>query len=364
MNDYYKDKKYFVYRHVAPNGNMYIGITSKSTPEERWGRGGNGYKSNAHFWSAIQKYGWDNFEHIIVAHGLPVDTACRLESYLITKYNTMEAGYNQTSGGIRPTEITSEIRQAISCKVRAYHASLPEGAWSAKFKGHVISESARRKQSAKLKGRKVPQDIIDRRVVTFKKNLTPEIRYRIGSATRGKHLSEAARLKISAAHTGKIVTAETRQKLSQSLHDTYANSPRVWVHRANEECWIDIANLPEYISSGYVQGRCNVKNIYISRCGQTIKITESDLDSYLIDGWARGFDSSRHANLRKSQQKFIYSYKGNTFNSGEELAQYLRVNGYPKIVQGTINVICQGKTVLAYPELSTEITRRPCNESM
>ena len=70
MRDYYIDRKYFVYRHVAPNGKMYIGITSKSDPTHRWGSGGVCYKKNAHFWNAIQKFGWDNFQHIIVAHGL------------------------------------------------------------------------------------------------------------------------------------------------------------------------------------------------------------------------------------------------------------------------------------------------------
>ena len=83
MTDYFKHRKYFVYRHVAPNGKMYIGITGKSDPIYRWGAGGICYKKNVHFWSAIQKYGWDNFQHIIVAHGLSVDTACHLEEYLI-----------------------------------------------------------------------------------------------------------------------------------------------------------------------------------------------------------------------------------------------------------------------------------------
>ena len=113
MSNYYLTRKYFVYRHVAPNSKMYIGITSRLNPEDRWGKDGKGYIENTHFWNAIQKYGWNNFKHIIVAHNLDVDTACHLEEYLIKKYDTMNNGYNQTSGGVRPTEITDEIRDKI-----------------------------------------------------------------------------------------------------------------------------------------------------------------------------------------------------------------------------------------------------------
>ena len=46
------------------NNKVYIGQTIQS-PEERW-KNGNGYKGCYYFYNAIQKYGWDNFEHIIL----------------------------------------------------------------------------------------------------------------------------------------------------------------------------------------------------------------------------------------------------------------------------------------------------------
>ena len=65
---------YIVYQHKNKiNGKVYIGITMQD-PERRW-RHGEGYKSSPHFYAAIQKYGWDNFE-IFVA-GIP---NCRLHS--------------------------------------------------------------------------------------------------------------------------------------------------------------------------------------------------------------------------------------------------------------------------------------------
>ena len=59
---------YTVYMHTSPSNKRYIGVT-KQKPISRWRTDGSGYKHNKHFWNAIQKYGWDNFEHIIIEEG-------------------------------------------------------------------------------------------------------------------------------------------------------------------------------------------------------------------------------------------------------------------------------------------------------
>lgn len=50
---------------------------------------------------AIQKYGWDNFEHNILFTNLSKEQACEKEQELIKYYNSMDRnfGYNSTSGG-------------------------------------------------------------------------------------------------------------------------------------------------------------------------------------------------------------------------------------------------------------------------
>lgn len=59
------EKPYCVYIHTNKiNKKSYIGITCQK-PEHRWGCNGNGYAECPHFWRAIQKYGWDNFDHKI-----------------------------------------------------------------------------------------------------------------------------------------------------------------------------------------------------------------------------------------------------------------------------------------------------------
>ena len=66
---------YSVYKHVnKTNGKVYVGIT-KQKPEQRWGYNGVNYKNSPRFWSAIQHYGWDNFEHIIIQDQLTHDEA-------------------------------------------------------------------------------------------------------------------------------------------------------------------------------------------------------------------------------------------------------------------------------------------------
>lgn len=363
MSDYYINRKYFVYRHVAPNGKMYVGITSKQNPRDRWGFNGSGYASNKHFWNAIQKYGWDNFEHIIVAHDLNVETACHLEEYLINKYDTMNNGYNQTSGGVRPTEITDEIRDKISVKVRAHRDSLPEGAWSSKFIGHKTSTSTRKKLSARAQGRKYPQEVIDRRVATFKANMTDERRKMYGNFSRGRKVSAETRAKLSKINKGKSVSIETRANLSQKAIQRHKEINYIWVHHNSIEHIIDSLDLYDYLDQGYELGRSNIELVYITKNNINKKVSHCELEHYISEGWKQGFSESRISNICKSKYKFIYTYSDLEFNTGEEVASYLRNNGYPKIVQGTVNNICQGKTILAYPELSGKIVRRKLDEN-
>ncbi len=67
---------YIVYQHKNKiNGKIYIGITMQE-PEKRWGSNGCNYKSSPHFYAAIKKYGWDNFEHNILFTNLTKKQAC------------------------------------------------------------------------------------------------------------------------------------------------------------------------------------------------------------------------------------------------------------------------------------------------
>lgn len=64
------------------------------------GENGCGYKTQ-YFNRAIQKYGWNNIKHEIIANNLTHDEACAFEKRLINKLqsNNLKYGYNLTSGG-------------------------------------------------------------------------------------------------------------------------------------------------------------------------------------------------------------------------------------------------------------------------
>ncbi len=93
-----------VYKHIFPNGKVYIGITSLN-PSRRWGNG-FGYRKQIVMFRAICKYGWENIKHEILYDGLTKEEACKKEIELISYYksNQKEFGYNRDCGGSCPTE--------------------------------------------------------------------------------------------------------------------------------------------------------------------------------------------------------------------------------------------------------------------
>ena len=149
---------YTVYKHASPSGKVYIGITSRDV-KERWGYG-QGYRNNEHFWRAIQKYGWKNFEHKILHENLTKEEACEKEKELIAFYKSTnsEYGYNHSIGGESGSngikhspETIEKIRNSNIGKKRS--AETRERVRKAKT-GVKYSEEASRKKSIALKGRK------------------------------------------------------------------------------------------------------------------------------------------------------------------------------------------------------------------
>ena len=91
-------KTYSVYKHIFPNGKVYIGITSQK-PQDRFDNG-NGYKTNP-MKRAIKKYGWENIQHEILFTNLNKEQAEQTEVELIKQFNSnnIKFGYNVAKGG-------------------------------------------------------------------------------------------------------------------------------------------------------------------------------------------------------------------------------------------------------------------------
>lgn len=109
------EKYVYIYIHKnKQNNKMYIGCTYQNPPQLRW-RHPSLYRSCKTFYEAIQKYGWNNFEHIILEEGLyTLEYAYEREDYWINYYNTRnpEKGYNMNAGGykcVSPTMIEKSI---------------------------------------------------------------------------------------------------------------------------------------------------------------------------------------------------------------------------------------------------------------
>lgn len=111
---------FIVYAHVNKiNNKKYIGITSKK-PEARWGKDGANYR-NQHFNRAIEKYGWDNFDHLILYENLSEEEAKKLEIQLIEEYqvNNPDFGYNNSIGGDGPAKYRTEAERKQAVKESA-----------------------------------------------------------------------------------------------------------------------------------------------------------------------------------------------------------------------------------------------------
>lgn len=151
-------KKYCVYQHTSPSGKVYIGITSTDV-RRRWSNG-HGYGRNVYFTSAINKYGWENFNHEILFENLTKEEAEQKEIELIAFYKSdqREFGYNIDRGG-------NSIGK--------------------------VSDETKRKQSEAKKGEKHHN---------YGKNLPKETRNKIGDGLRGRKLSDETKRKLSEAN--------------------------------------------------------------------------------------------------------------------------------------------------------------------
>lgn len=104
----YDSELYLVYKHTDPLGKVYIGIT-QNHPQTRWNDGG-GYDKQTKFYKAIQRYGWINFKHEILAAGLTKKEALEYENEMIIMYESYkdEYGYN-TKVDFKETDVKKKV---------------------------------------------------------------------------------------------------------------------------------------------------------------------------------------------------------------------------------------------------------------
>lgn len=203
---------YVVYMHKnKTNGKVYIGLTSMSL-EERW-KNGNGYHKGTYFRNAIDKYGWDNFEHIIMKENLSKDEASYWEQYYISFYNSLnrQYGYNISSGGEHGGHFqTEETKKKIS-----------KNGYRQGMKGKKHSEETKRKMSKSKIGKTFSNELKEKMRKSALNN-RGRLFYCIELNQIFDNLNDAHN--ITSCSKGAIVMCcQGKQKQSKGYHWEYAD---------------------------------------------------------------------------------------------------------------------------------------------
>ena len=144
-----EQKTYTIYVHINKlNNKCYVGQTCQAVAK-RW-KNGAGYLdgSQPKFENAIKKYGWANFEHKIIYTNLTLEEANKLEKELIKQYDSINNGYNISSGG------DGNPGHKLSEEARAKISRAKLGKPNYKLRGIKRSEQTKAKLREANKGQK------------------------------------------------------------------------------------------------------------------------------------------------------------------------------------------------------------------
>lgn len=326
MEKIIKNDSYCVYIHTSPSGKRYVGQT-KLKPEERWKNNGAGYlrkykRSGKYhqpaFAQAILKYGWDNFEHEIIASNLTKDEANNFEKLLIKKFNTTNPkhGYNIKEGGSNGRH-SEETKRKLSEVNKGKH--LPEehrNKISESNKGRHISEETKKKISESLKGKYVGDK----------------------SPSYGKYYSEEHRRKNSESHKGKNVGKDNPCARKITQYDLDGNPIKIWfsivdasrelgiskegIYQCCSDCYANCKTLGGFIwrysedelTKEYIEScnkKWNEKSVtQYSLSGKIICVFDNITEAELKIGVSHSHISDCCSGKRKTSGGFIWRYTG------------------------------------------------------
>lgn len=208
-DDYKNGYTVYVHKNIT-NGKVYVGITH-SAVNRRW-QYGWGYASQPLFYNAIKKYGWEGFEHEIIAEELTKEEACAMEKELIDRYrsNDREFGYNRECGGVARGKVSEETKQilreknlgkkmsaesrekmSVAAKKRPPNlVALAKG--REVNRGKKMSDEQRAAISERMKGNQI----------WLGRTLPPETREKIRQKAIGRQFSDEWRARLSESHKG------------------------------------------------------------------------------------------------------------------------------------------------------------------
>lgn len=203
---------YVIYKHTSPSGKSYIGQT-RNIEQRNASHKIPSSKCTA-FRNAIQKYGWDNFTHEVLADDLTLEQANVYEEQLIAEHNTLAPhGYNLRSGG---------QNQLIAEGVKRR--------WSASRKGKPRTPEHQEKLNEAARKRVRTPEHHAKLIEAAKRPRTDETRAKLSNANKGRPKTAEHKRKLSECNKGKKLSDQTKEKMQ-----THKVGRRLYVNKQTNE---------------------------------------------------------------------------------------------------------------------------------
>ena len=185
------------------NGKCYVGQTVKRNINARW-RDGKGYINSTKFYNAINKYGWENFEHLILpTRYTSIEELDNAEIALIEELDSYNNGYNSTLGG------STGFGQKVSDKTKEKITK--------NLTGRKVSNETRKKISIANKGHTVSEKTKEAVAIANKKRVhSDETRSKLSRASKGHKMPEHQKELLISINTGSKRSEESKQKMREA----------------------------------------------------------------------------------------------------------------------------------------------------
>lgn len=200
------------------NSKVYIGITTKKNPIDRWNRHLYYHtRRKSKLYSAMRKHGPENFEFFILEQTNDIKHLKELEAKYIQEYNSycfqeVSCGYNMTLGGDgtfgrKHTEEAKMKMSKTKSETPKTHSDEFKENLSKLFRGKPKSEEHRRKLSEAAKRR----------------YLNPEERAKMSELMKGSNNPMYGKTGPNNPFYGKTHSNESRQKISDGVRQHLRN---------------------------------------------------------------------------------------------------------------------------------------------
>ncbi len=187
------------------NGKVYIGQTTRVLPQRishhLWNANNN---DNNYFHNAINKYGIKNFKWEIIRICDNIESLNAFEQYYILYYDSINSGYNLTSGG---------LNYIVSEKTKE------------KYRKRKFTKEQRKKMSMVKIGVKLSNET-KKRMSLSQRNVSDETKRRRSVAALGRHHTEATKKKMSVSKLN--MSDKTKQLISK-------NHAKYWLGKKHSE---------------------------------------------------------------------------------------------------------------------------------